>query len=140
MDRCLIVAHKTLLSEELLQAVLARRDERPCQFHLLVPASHPWGAWSEGSVRADTNARLAEGIAHFAEHGIQCEGHIGDANPFRAVTDLMAHEDFDEIILSTLPPGPSRWIHEDVPARLRRVVHVPVTHVVSAAHRQHAAL
>jgi len=138
MDRCLIVANKTLESEELLRAVLARRDRDPCQFHLLVPATHPWGAWSHGSVRATTKERLAEGIAYFAEHGIECDGDIGDVNPVRATTDLMAHTHFDEIIISTLPVGPSRWIHEDVPARLRRSVHVPVTHVATAP--QHAGV
>jgi len=141
MDRCLIVANKTLMSEELLKAVLARRDERPCQFHLVVPATHPWGAWSQGSVRAMTKERLAEGIAYFAEHGVTCDGDIGDHNPVRAVTDLLAHDsDFDEIIVSTLPVGPSAWIHEDVPARLRRMVHVPVTHVITAPQRHAAAV
>jgi len=37
----------------------------------------------------------------------------------------------DEIILSTLPPGISRWLGQDVPTRLRGSVLVPVT-VVTA--------
>ena len=32
-------------------------------------------------------------------------GAIGDANPLLAVTDALASGEFDEIILSTLPPG-----------------------------------
>src|SRR5205823_4433581 len=110
----------------------------PCEFHILVPAAHPRGAWSEGSVRAMAMERVAEGIAHFGEHGVTCQGHVGDVNPVRAVNDLMAHEGFDEIILSTLPAGPSRWVHEDVPARIRRMVSIPVTHVLTAPARQRA--
>jgi GABA permease len=133
MDRCLVVANKTLLSEELLEAVRSRMAERPCEFHLLVPVSHPWRAWSDGSIKATARARLAEGIAHFAEHGVQCTGDIGDNNPVFAVTDLLLRERFDEILISTLPSGPSAWLHQDVPARLRRIVNVPVTHVVTVA-------
>src|SRR5687768_13156475 len=133
MDRCLVVANKTLLSDELLDAVRGRMGERPCEFHLLVPASHPWRAWSDGSIKAAARERLEEGIAHFAEHGITCTGEIGDANPVFAVTDVLLHQRFDEVIISTLPVGPSAWLHQDVPARLRRVVRVPVTHVITAA-------
>lgn len=139
MDRCLVVANKTLLSDELLDVVRHRMSERPCDFYLLIPASHPWGAWSEGSVKRAARDRLQEGIDHFAEHGITCTGEIGDANPVFAVTDILLRERFDEIMISTLPSGPSAWLHQDVPARLRRIVNVPVTHVVTVApQRVHA--
>jgi hypothetical protein len=140
MDRCLVVANKTLLSDELLDAVRSRAEERPCEFHLLVPASHPWRAWSDGSIKAAARERLEEGQAHFAEHGIECTGEIGDANPVFAVTDLLLRERFDEILISTLPSGPSAWLHQDVPARLRRIVNVPVTHVVTVAPQRVTAL
>lgn len=35
--------------------------------------------------------------------------------------------DIDEIVLSTLPPGTSRWLGLDIPNRLRGGVSVPVT-------------
>jgi GABA permease len=133
MDRCLVVANKTLLSEELLDGVQARTAERPCEFHLLVPVSHPWRQWSDGSIKAAARERLDEGIAHFKEHGIDTTGEIGDANPVFAVTDILLRDRFDEIIISTLPAGPSAWLHQDVPARLRRIVNIPVAHVVTAA-------
>ena len=140
MDRCLVVANKTLLSDELLDAVRSRMEERPCEFHLLVPVSHPWRAWSDGSIKAAARERLEEGRAHFAEHGIECTGEIGDANPVFAVTDILLRERFDEIVISTLPSGPSAWLHQDVPARLRRIVSMPVTHVVTTAQRAVTAL
>jgi len=140
MDRCLVVANKTLMSEELLEAVRGRMAERPCEFHLLVPVSHPWRAWSDGSIKAAARAKLEEGIAHFKEHGVDCGGEIGDSNPVFAVTDLLLRERFDEIIISTLPAGPSSWLHQDVPARLRRIVSMPVTHVITAAAQRVSAV
>jgi len=135
MDRCLVVANKTLLSAELLDAMKSRMAERECSFHLLVPDTHPSGMWSDGSVRAATKQRLAEGIAHFAEAGIPCTGEVRDANPIHAVTDVLLVGRYDEIVVSTLPPGPSAWIHQHVPARLRRIVSTPVTHVISAPQK-----
>ena len=43
---------------------------------------------------------------------------------------------FEEIIISTLPLGISRWVHLDVPARVRKETDIPVTHVVAV----HAAV
>ena len=139
MRRILVVANQTLLGDELLRAVQAKREEdRDSQFHLLVPASHPKGAWSEGSVQATMQPRLDEGKAHFAEHRIEVTGEIGDSNPIQAVSDVMLREQFDEIIISTLPQGPSHWLRADVPTRLRRHFSQPVTHVVAPSVDTHA--
>jgi hypothetical protein len=135
----LVVANQTLLGNELLGAVQAKREEEAATvFHLLVPATHPKGAWSEGSVHASMQARLDEGRAHFAEHGIEVTGEIGDANPIQAVSDVLLRENFDEIVISTLPQGPSHWLRADVPSRLRRNLSQPVTHVVTPVPDTHA--
>src|SRR6516164_4906828 len=103
MDRCLVVANKTLLSDELLDAIRERTEQRQCEFFLLVPVSHPWRQWSDGSIKAAARDRLSEGIAHLREHGIEATGTIGDANPVFAVTDALLRDRFDEVIISTLP-------------------------------------
>jgi hypothetical protein len=139
MRRILVVANQTLLGDELLGAVQRKREEdSQSVFHLLIPATHPRGAWSEGSVQAATAHRLAEGTAHFAAHGIDVTGEIGDPNPIQAVSDVMLRETFDEIIVSTLPAGPSHWLRADVPSRLRRHFSQPVTHVAAHAADMHA--
>jgi hypothetical protein len=35
------------------------------------------------------------------------------------------------VIVSTLPPGLSRWIHQDLPRRLERRIARPVSHVIT---------
>ncbi|MDQ1396438.1 MAG: hypothetical protein QOG64_1697 [Acidimicrobiaceae bacterium] len=133
MRMCLVVANQTLLGEELLQALLAKRDrEHDCQFHLLVPENHPRGSWTEGMVHSVAAEQLEKGRIHFAEHGIEVTGEVGDANPIQAVGDILRRDPFDEIIVSTLAPGPSRWLRADVPTRLRRHFSLRVTHVMPA--------
>jgi hypothetical protein len=63
--------------------------------------------------------------------GADAAGEVGCADPVAAAQDAIRSVAVDEILLSTLPSGVSRWLGQDVPARLRRAVSVPVT-VVTA--------
>lgn len=131
MRRYLVVAHETATSAPLLEHVQYCMERGPCSFHLLVPARHPLGAWSEGQVVATAETRLADALAAFTELGAEVTGEVGDASPVVAVTDMLLVRAFDEIILSTHAPGVSRWLRQDVPSRLARRVSLPVTHVVA---------
>jgi hypothetical protein len=42
---------------------------------------------------------------------------------------------FDDIVVSTLPTGSSRWMGLDLPHRLEKLTSVPVRHVVSQPPR-----
>ncbi len=138
MRRYLVVAHRTLGGAHLLDHLLALREEGPCRFHLLVPEEHPTGhSWSDGAVEAAAQRRLREGLDRLHEVGIVADGEVGDANPVYAVGVVLRREGadtFSGIVLSTLPPGPSRWLKMDVPARIRREYwQLPVTHLVAEA-------
>ena len=128
----LVVANETLLDDALLEVVRAKHAAGPSEFHIVVPASHPKGQWSEGSIRVVAGERLAEGLAHFRGNGVEVTGEVGDSNPVHAVGDVMIRQPVDEVIISTLAPGPSHWLRQDAPARIRRVLNLPVTHVARA--------
>jgi len=133
MRRYLVVGNQTLRSARLLRELRACQADGPCSFHLLVPAAvpHAHAFWTEGEAHAVAHRRLDEAIAHFADEGIAASGSVGDAHPIDAVTDLLLHQQFDVVILSTLPPGLSRWIHQDLPRRLERRLELPVRHVIT---------
>ena len=131
MRRYLVVANQTVGGEHLLDQLRSRMTEGPCTFHVVVPASHPSGAWSEGQVISAATARLEEAMARFREVGAEVTGEVGDASPLRAVGDALIAASYDEIILSTFPPGPSRWLKQDVVHRIQRLYSLPVTHVVA---------
>ena len=130
MKRVLVVANKTLCEQHLLDALRARRQAGPAMFHLLVPASHPAGSWTDATAEREARARLEEILDTLAVGGIPAVGEIGDASPVTAVEDLLRHESFDELIVSTLPSGLSRWQAQNVVRRLERFG-LPVTHVVA---------
>jgi hypothetical protein len=137
MRRYLIVAHKTLGGDHLLDHVRSLRAEGPCRFLLLVPQEHPTDhPWTEGEVAATARRKLQEGLDRFHDEGIIADGEIGDANPVYAVGAVIRREGdtaFDGIVVSTLPAPVSKWLHLDVPHRLRREhPHIPIVHLEAA--------
>jgi hypothetical protein len=108
--------------------------EGPCQFYLIVPATRDPNhsmLWTEGQCIALARRRLEDAMKRLREMGAEVEGDVGDQSPLTAIVDALRARQFDEIILSTLPPGISRWLAQDLPSRVRRVCAVPVTHIVS---------
>ena len=149
MVRLLPVANKTLDSGEVSRFVRERmaKDDK-CQFTLLVPATPLGGqpgsrletssptpapacgyrtrpsAWTIGE-RART--RLEYGLSILRSLGATADGKVGDANPAKAISEVLKRENIDEVVLSTLPKGISRWLGLDIPHQIQRRFHVPVT-------------
>lgn len=134
MRRYLVVSNQTLSSQALADKVRECLDAGPCHFHVVVPATHTNDhvTWTEGHDRAIARRRLEAALERFAELGADADGEVGDAHPLDAVRDaLLDRPAFDELILFTLPPGLSRWLHQDLPHRAQRAFAMPVTHVVA---------
>lgn len=134
MRRYLVVANQTLLGDPLLGRIQECLAAGPCQFHLVVPATHVPGkvTWTEGHDQAVARERLDQALERFRALGADVEGEVGDARPIDAIRDVMLHAPpFDEIIISTLPHGLSKWLHQDLPHRVQRTFTLPVTTIVA---------
>ena len=134
MRRYLVIANRTLCEQHLIDEVHRRRVAEPgCRFHLIVPATHPSGAYTDEQCWAAAEERLAEALEIFAVAGISATGEVADADPVYAVGDVLLRElgRFDEIIISTLPVGTSKWLAQNMVRRLRRSTGLPVTHVLA---------
>jgi hypothetical protein len=139
MRRYLVVANRTLGSDQLHDRLRELAAAEESSFHLVVPATHPHGAWAEGTVHRDASLRLADALKRFSDLGGAVDGEVvDDASPVRAVGDvLLRHSDrFDAIVMSTRPAGVSRWMKLDAVSRMRGH-HLPVIHVVE--ERAHAS-
>ncbi|MBV9285656.1 MAG: hypothetical protein JO176_13630 [Acidimicrobiia bacterium] len=137
MRRYLVVANRTVGGMHLVYKVRECMAAGPCRFHIVVPASHPIGelTWTEGEDRVAAKGRLAEAMARFRESGAIVTGEVGDASPVEAISDVLRREAFDEVIVSTLPPGFSHWLRQDLPRRVRKQFGLPVHHVVGVEER-----
>jgi hypothetical protein len=104
----------------------------PAEIHIVVPATptHEHLTWTEGAAHEVAERNLEAAIALFGELGAEVSGEVGDAHPMEAIRSALHGEPFDEIIVSTLPLGLSRWVKQDLPHRVRREFGLPVSHVV----------
>jgi hypothetical protein len=134
MRSYLVVANLTLGGEHLLEQVRACIAAGPSRFHIMVPATPPQEGltWSEEDARTAASDRLKEALRRFGELGADVDGEVGSNRPLDAIAAALAKDQFDEIILSTLPAGASRWLRMDLPHRVERSFGLPVTHVVAA--------
>src|SRR3954447_15796749 len=149
MHRYLVVANQTLDSDELVALVRERTAEGPAEFWLVVPATPVKDLASNampvpmpvmGGVSTlpgppEEARRLAQinldaAVKKLTAAGGTVNGMVADPDPVRAVAEAVRGREFDEIIVFTLPPRLSRWLHQDLPTRLHHEFHLPVTDVV----------
>jgi hypothetical protein len=127
----LIVANRTAATPGLLDEVRRRASETPCRFTLLVPRAF----WDPDTEESGITLELAIPLLDEAA-GSHVEGLIGDTDPFAAVTGALEAGDYDEIIISTLPTRVSKWLHLDLPSKVK-ALGLPVT-TVNARSRERA--
>lgn len=132
MRRYFVVANQTLGGEELAERVREAMEAGPSSFHVIVPATPATKQlfWTEGEATAVAKKRLEAGLAWLRGMGAEADGEVGDANPVLAIEDALRVQPCDEIILSTLPPGLSKWLKLDLPHVVAGYGR-PVTHVIS---------
>jgi hypothetical protein len=132
----LVVAHQTAATPRLLDAVRERAARGPAHFHLVVPRS-PHGlhklADPEDTSRDEAQTVLNDALPKLSQAGgHDVTGNVGDPEPLMAIHDAVnLGGPYDEIIISTLPLGISRWLKLDLVSKARGLG-LPVTHVEAA--------
>jgi hypothetical protein len=128
----LVVAHQTAATPDLLDAVRARAHQGEAAFHLVVPRqAHGMHRVVDPQDAGEDEAQhvLDVALPKLSEAaGSPVTGNLGDAEPLMAIHDAINLGDYDEIIVSTLPLGMSRWLKLDLISKAR-ALGLPVTHV-----------
>lgn len=158
MRHVLVVANRTLGGDDLMAAVRERIAAGPVEFYLVVPITGgsgrapvmgaPGGASAvplgeaphdpEGATPYElAERRLQHGVNRIRQAGGTVDGEVGEHDPQRAVESVLARRDVDEVIVSTLPTGASHWLRADLPARVHRKHHLPVTTVTMRVASMH---
>ena len=153
MHRYLVVANQTLGGPELMDVIRDRMARGPAEFWVVAPATPatqligdfgalggafpidpsllPTAADIRDEGVAVARSNLDTELGRLRELGATADGDVGDPNPMTAIEKALAGQQFDEIILSTLPAGISRWLALDLPHRVQRKFDIPLT-VVTA--------
>jgi len=147
--RYLIVANQTLAGDIIPRLVAERDAAGPAEFHLLVPATRsketqrlmtgvadPMSGYTVVSPEDLANARIRDRVRaeerlstfleRLAPYGDRLTSEVAGHDPFGAIGRVLERSSFDEIIISTLPSGMSRWLKMDLPSRVERAYGLPV--------------
>jgi hypothetical protein len=141
MRRILVVANQTLGGAQFAKIVGERVADNT--FYVVVPATlvseqiAPHGSPTsltkapspQEYARAVAEQRLLAALAAIRDAGGEADGEVGAPDPLEAVRDAIAHQKVDEVIVSTLPLGLSRWLRRGLPQQVERLTGLPVTHV-----------
>ncbi len=138
MASYLLVANETAESQEMLHAIdEINHDDPGAEFVIVIPAT-PLNLLQqfEGtakSARALAALRAQSTRRHLENLGIRVRStRIGNWDPFVAIEEELVNDKYEAIVLSTLPPGASRWLRMDLPSRVaRRHPEIRLVHVVA---------
>jgi hypothetical protein len=131
LTHVLVVANRTAATPLLLDEVRRRAEAGPCEFTLLIPDAD---VRSAGDWTLDIALPLLERAASHPVHGL-----VDGPFPLESVYEALRTGDYDEVIVSTLHRRFSRWLHRDLPGRIR-AMGFPVTVVApDGRHVDHRA-
>jgi hypothetical protein len=123
--KLLVVANQTVDSDELYDALRERAEQGPLSVTLLVPQDQ----------QAGLSLRVNSALERLHAAGVTAEAMLGDVDPACAVIEVWDPRRWDEVVVSTLPSGTSRWLQIDLPHRIARAVDAPVHHIETHAAR-----
>ena len=135
MANVLVVANRTAESPELLEALKQRAAQGDVVFSLLVPATPHGVAWAADmhSGGSEAEQHMEAAVERMRAEGLEVTaGKVGDPDPVAAVQDEVNFTKYDEVVVSTLPGGISKWLKLDLPHRVERSTGLPVTHVTAS--------
>jgi hypothetical protein len=133
--RVLVVANRTAESPELLDALRTRTLEGPCEFILLVPSTAHGLAWAAdpGTGQEEAERHRAAFVDELRREGLDVAGaKVGDGDPLAAIQDECNFNEYDELIVSTLPLKMSKWLKVDLPRKAKAATGLPVRHVIGS--------
>ena len=117
----LVLANRTVDAAPLMNALHERAVNGPIAVTLLVPARL--------SERDAARGRMDGAVACLRAGGVEAEGRLGPEEPISAIAEEYDNTRYDEIIVSTLADGQSRWLAQGLPGRVARLTGALVHHV-----------
>ena len=133
--RILVIANETVGGEALRSVIREHVENVREEVLVVAPAlNSPLRHWvsDEDPARAEAQRRVEASVQRLRDAGLEhVRGEIGDSEPLQAIEDALRTFGADEMIISTHPPGRSKWLERGIVEAARERFAVPITHVVT---------
>jgi GABA permease len=130
--RILVIADETIVGAELPAEIVERARGRNAEVRVVFPALNKrlahWVSDVDKAV-AEAQDRLDRSLSMLKTEGIEARGEVGDADPVQALSDALATDDADEVIIATRSPSRVNWLEKDIVERARKVCGLPIEYV-----------
>lgn len=124
----LVVATKTINSQELVSRLIERAEKSPHRYTFIAPRS--------GEVsREDICENLARTLSAMYDKEIDATGQPMSPDPLTAIRNANEHYRLDDILISTLKGEKSEWIEQGLVEEAEKVTGKPVEHIESSGRR-----
>jgi len=120
----LVLANQTMGAQALLEKLKAKAAERETLFVVVVPQDG-----GHGHHTGEARSRLRETLRSFRDAGLIAAGTIGNPDPYQAAKNALDSFRVDDVVISTLDAGRSRWLRGNLIERVREHSGKPVDHV-----------
>jgi hypothetical protein len=135
VSRYLIVTYQTAFSAELREKVAElMAGDTTAEFAIVLPDPHSVDFTWEGETVdiANQRAQAAKSLLEDKLNAKVTRAVVGSSDPLRAIGDELGSQPaYDTLVICTLPPGVSRWLHLDVVHHAERKFGLPTIHVVA---------
>jgi len=121
----LVVGTQTIDSPALIGHLKRRADDKPHRYTIICPRS-------AGAGREEIVARLATTLAELYRSEIDATGQPMSPEPLAAIQNAIEHYRVDDILISTLAGGRSKWIEQGLVEKVQETTDKPVEHVEGA--------
>ena len=92
-----------------------------------------WAANTHDEGNEEAEAHRQAFVDELRNEGLQVAGaKVGDGDPLAAISDECNFNEYDELIVSTLPLKISKWLRVDLPRKAEAATGLPTTHVVGS--------
>src|SRR3954467_13963417 len=128
----LVIANRTVDSDQLLEALEQRARSGPVKYTLLVPCGPTGRDGARGRLDAACGRMRDARCGGRADAGLGGEGSLArDSEPLAAAHEAWDPARYDEIVVCTLPTGASKWLQVDLPHRPPQLTAQPLTHAAA---------
>jgi GABA permease len=139
--RILVIANETVASAEVAEEVRWRARGGAAEILVVAPLTAPLvsdraSALEPEARLAEATVRLESALSALAQAGLNARGELGDADPMRALDQVVGRFRPDELIIATHPLDRSQWLKGNLVQRARERYQLPTTHVVADLERE----